>query len=305
MGFGVLTFVTDDGIGPVELGQALEQRGFESLFLAEHSHIPVNAKTPYPAGGPIPPKYYCTLDPFVALTATAVATQNLILGTGIALLPQRDPILTAKEVASLDLVSEGRFYFGVGVGWLREEIANHGVDPSVRGRVSEERLRAMIEIWTHEKAEFHGEFVEFDPIYCWPKPVTKPYPPLYLGGGPAKFRRIARLDFPDPVSGAFIGSARGTARRRRSRRARHPRPYGGRTGGERTRGLPRSRRGSCSGGVADRAPRRDASTPRQATGRLRQTGVKLKCRRRFGRYRNPPAQGWRSARGPAVRRRGR
>jgi probable F420-dependent oxidoreductase len=194
MDFGVLTFVTDDGIGPVELGQALEQRGFESLFLAEHSHIPVDAKTPYPAGGPIPPKYYRTLDPFVALTAAAVATQNLILGTGIALLPQRDPILTAKEVASLDLVSEGRFYFGVGVGWLREEIANHGVDPSVRGRVSEERLRAMIEIWTHEKAEFHGEFVEFDPIYCWPKPVTKPYPPLYLGGGPASFRRIARLN---------------------------------------------------------------------------------------------------------------
>ena len=194
MGFGVLTFVTDDGIGPVELGQALEQRGFESLFLAEHSHIPVDAKTPYPAGGPIPPKYYRTLDPFVALTAAAVGTQNLILGTGIALLPQRDPILTAKEVASLDLVSEGRFYFGVGVGWLREEIANHGVDPSVRGRVSEERLRAMIEIWTHEKAEFHGEFVEFDPIYCWPKPVTKPYPPLYLGGGPASFRRIARLN---------------------------------------------------------------------------------------------------------------
>lgn len=194
MGFGVLTFVTDDGIGPVELGQALEQRGFESLFLAEHSHIPVDAKTPYPAGGPIPPKYYRTLDPFVALTAAAVGTQKLILGTGIALLPQRDPILTAKEVASLDLVSEGRFYFGVGVGWLREEIANHGVDPSVRGRVSEERLRAMIEIWTHEKAEFHGEFVEFDPIYCWPKPVTKPYPPLYLGGGPASFRRIARLN---------------------------------------------------------------------------------------------------------------
>jgi probable F420-dependent oxidoreductase len=194
MGFGVLTFVTDNGIGPVELGQALEQRGFESLFLAEHSHIPVNTKTPYPAGGPIPPKYYRTLDPFVALTAAAVATQNLTLGTGIALLPQRDPILMAKEVASLDLVSEGRFYFGVGVGWLREEIANHGVDPSVRGRLSEERLRAMIEIWTHEKAEFHGEFVNFDPIYCRPKPVTKPYPPLYLGGGPANFKRIARLN---------------------------------------------------------------------------------------------------------------
>ncbi|BBY41576.1 LLM class F420-dependent oxidoreductase [Mycobacterium mantenii] len=194
MGFGVLTFVTDDGIGPVDLGRALEERGFESLFLAEHSHIPVDAKTPYPSGGPIPPKYYRTLDPFVALTAAAAVTENLLLGTGIALVPQRDPIHTAKEVASLDLVSQGRFRFGVGVGWLREEIANHGVDPSVRGRVVDERLDAMIEIWTHEKAESHGEFVNFDPIYSWPKPVQKPYPPLYLGGGPAGFKRIARLN---------------------------------------------------------------------------------------------------------------
>ena len=194
MRFGVLTFVTDEGIGPVELGKALEERGFASLFLAEHSHIPVDAKTPYPGGGPIPRKYYRTLDPFVALTAAAVATQKLVVGTGIALVPQRDPILTAKEVVSLDLVSQGRFRFGVGVGWLREEIANHGVDPKVRGRVVEERLRAMIEIWTQEKAEFHGEFVDFDPIYSWPKPVTRPYPPLYLGGGPASFKRIARLN---------------------------------------------------------------------------------------------------------------
>ncbi|GBE66246.1 LLM class F420-dependent oxidoreductase [Mycobacterium sp. MFM001] len=193
MGIGVLTFVTDEGISPVELGTALEQRGFESLFLAEHTHIPVDAQTPYPGGGPIPPKYYRTLDPFVALTAAAVATEKLVVGTGIALLPQRDPILTAKEVASLDLVSQGRFRFGVGVGWLREEIANHGVDPAVRGRLSEERLRAMIEIWTQDKAEFHGEFVDFDAIYSWPKPATKPYPPLYLGGGAASFKRIARL----------------------------------------------------------------------------------------------------------------
>lgn len=193
MRLGVLTFITDEGIGPVELGRALEERGFASLFLAEHSHIPVNAKTPYPMGGPIPRKYYRTLDPFVALTAAAVATESLLLGTGIALVPQRDPILTAKEVVSLDLVSEGRFRFGVGVGWLREEIANHGVDPKVRGRVVEERLRAMIEIWTQEQAEFHGELVDFDPIYSWPKPITRPYPPLYLGGGPASFQRIARL----------------------------------------------------------------------------------------------------------------
>jgi probable F420-dependent oxidoreductase len=116
------------------------------------------------------------------------------VGTGIALVPQRDPIHTAKEVASLDLVSGGRFDFGVGVGWLREEIANHGVDPSVRGRVVDERLDAIIEIWTQEKAEFHGKFVDFDPIYSWPKPVQKPYPPLYLGAGPAGFKRIARLN---------------------------------------------------------------------------------------------------------------
>jgi probable F420-dependent oxidoreductase len=194
MQIGVLTFITDEGIGPVELGEALEQRGFSSLFLAEHSHIPVDAKTPYPGGGPIPHKYYRTLDPFVALTAAAVATERLRVGTGIALVPQRDPIHTAKEVASLDRVSGGRFDFGVGVGWLREEIANHGVDPSVRGRAVDERLDAIIEIWTQEKAEFHGKFVDFDPIYSWPKPTQKPYPPLYLGSGQAGFKRIARLN---------------------------------------------------------------------------------------------------------------
>ena len=172
MRFGVGTFVTDDGIGPAELGAGLEQRGFESLFLAEHTHIPVRNASPYPMGGPIPPKYYRTLDPFVALTAAAVATESLVVGTGVALIPQRDPIITAKEVASLDAVSAGRFLFGVGVGWNRQEVANHGVDPAVRGRVADERLDAMIAIWTQDEAEFHGEFVDFDPIFCWPKPVT-------------------------------------------------------------------------------------------------------------------------------------
>ncbi|CAM4279241.1 Alkanal monooxygenase alpha chain [Mycobacterium basiliense] len=194
MRFGVLSFVTDQGIGPAELGAALEERGFESLFLAEHTHIPVNTRSPYPGGGPIPPKYYRTMDPFVALTAAAGATETLALGTGIALIPERDPILMAKEVASLDLVSQGRFLLGVGVGWLREEIANHGVDPAVRGRVADERLGAMIEIWTQDEAEFHGKYVDFEPIYCWPKPLTKPHPPLYVGGGPANFQRITRLN---------------------------------------------------------------------------------------------------------------
>jgi probable F420-dependent oxidoreductase len=193
MRLGVFTFLNDTAIGPVDVAVALETRGFGSLFVTEHSHIPVNTKTPYPMGGPIPPQYYRTLDPFVALTAAAVATESLLLGTGISLVTQRDPIQTAKEVASLDLVSEGRFLFGVGVGWLREEIANHGVDPRVRGRVMDERLRAMIEIWTKDEAAFHGKYVDFDPIYSWPKSVSKPHTPVYIGGGPANFTRITEL----------------------------------------------------------------------------------------------------------------
>jgi probable F420-dependent oxidoreductase len=193
MRLGVFTFLNDTGIGPVDVAVALETRGFGSLFVTEHSHIPVNTKTPYPMGGPIPPQYYRTLDPFVALTAAAVSTGTLLLGTGVSLVTQRDPIQTAKEVASLDLVSQGRFQFGVGVGWLREEIANHGVDPRVRGRVMDERLRAMIEIWTKDEASFHGKYVDFDPIYSWPKPVSKPHTPVYIGGGPANFSRITEL----------------------------------------------------------------------------------------------------------------
>jgi probable F420-dependent oxidoreductase len=193
MRLGVFTFFNDTAVRPVDVAVALETRGFASLFVAEHSHIPVNAKTPYPMGGPIPPQYYRTLDPFVSLTAAAVATESLLVGTGISLVTQRDPIQTAKEVASLDLVSQGRFLFGVGVGWLREEIANHGVDPRVRGRVMDERVRAMIEIWTKDEAEFHGKYVDFDPIYCWPKPVSKPHTPVYVGGGPANFSRITEL----------------------------------------------------------------------------------------------------------------
>jgi len=195
MRVGVATFVTDEGIGALDLAVALEERGFESLVLAEHTHIPVQNASPYPGGGPIPRKYYRTLDPFVALAGAAAVTERLVLGTGVALVPQRDPILTAKEVATLDAMSAGRFIFGVGVGWNRQEVANHGVDPGVRGRVADERLDAMIAIWTQDEAEFHGDFVDFEPIYCWPKPVSKPYPSLYIGGaGPAAFRRIARLN---------------------------------------------------------------------------------------------------------------
>lgn len=190
MKFGISTFVTDEGIAPAPLARAIEERGFDSLFVAEHTHIPASRETPYPGGGDLPDKYYRTLDPFVTLTAAAGATEHLLVGTGVALVIERDTITTAKEVASLDLVSGGRFVFGVGVGWNREEMANHGTDPGTRGALLDEQLRAMQGIWTGEQAEYHGEHVDFDPIYAWPKPVQKPYPPIYVGGGEAAFGRV-------------------------------------------------------------------------------------------------------------------
>ncbi|MFD8499008.1 LLM class F420-dependent oxidoreductase [Amycolatopsis sp. NPDC059657] len=191
MKFGVATFVTDEGIRPDVLGKALEERGFESLFVAEHSHIPLSRETPYPGGGELPRVYYRTLDPFVSLTAAAVATENLLVGTGIALVMQRDTIHTAKEVASLDLVSDGRFLFGIGAGWNREEMADHGTDPRTRGAKLDEQLAALKEIWTKDAPEFHGKHVEFGPMGSWPKPVQKPHPPIYVGGNtPAALNRL-------------------------------------------------------------------------------------------------------------------
>jgi probable F420-dependent oxidoreductase len=193
MRFGISTFVTDEGISPGALARAIEERGFDSLFVAEHTHIPLSRKSPWPGGGELPRRYYRTLDPFVALTAAAAATERLLLGTGVALLVERDPIITAKEVASLDVVSGGRAIFGVGVGWNREEMENHGTDPRTRGKLVDERIRVMVEIWTEDEAEFHGEYVDFDPIASWPKPVQKPHPPIYVGGGKRAFDRIAEL----------------------------------------------------------------------------------------------------------------
>jgi probable F420-dependent oxidoreductase len=194
MRFGIATFVTDEGIRPDVLGKALEERRFDSLFLAEHSHIPVDRRTPYPGGGDLPRVYYRTLDPFVALTAAGSVTKDLLLGTGIALLIQRDVIHTAKQVASLDLLSGGRVAFGVGVGWNREEMSNHGTDPTTRGRLIDEQLAALKEIWTKDEAEFHGEYVDFDPIFAWPKPVQKPHPPIYVGGeSPAALERLLKF----------------------------------------------------------------------------------------------------------------
>ncbi|WP_204060241.1 LLM class F420-dependent oxidoreductase [Microbispora corallina] len=192
MKVGVTTFMTDEGIGPAALATALEERGFDSLFLHEHSHIPVERETRFPGGGELPRVYYRTLDPFVALTAAATVTRDLLLGTGVALLAQRDVIHTAKEVASLDLVSDGRVIFGVGTGWNREQMRNHGTDPRRRGALLNERLGAIKEIWTRDKAEFHGEYVDFAPIFCWPKPVQHPHPPVYIGGdGQAALARVA------------------------------------------------------------------------------------------------------------------
>jgi probable F420-dependent oxidoreductase len=205
--FGVSTFVTDDGIAPAALGRALEERGFASLYLAEHTHIPVKRETPWPGGSELPRHYYRTLDPLVALTAAATVTERLRVGTGIALVIQRDPIVLAKEVASLDLVSGGRAVFGVGAGWNREEMRNHGTEPATRMRLLRERVLAIKELWTEDEAEFHGEFVDFDPVFSYPKPVQDPHPPVMIGGsGPTTFDRV--VEFGDgwmPIYGRNTG----------------------------------------------------------------------------------------------------
>ncbi|ALG13260.1 LLM class F420-dependent oxidoreductase [Kibdelosporangium phytohabitans] len=195
MKFGIATFVTDDAIGPADLGRAIEERGFDSLMVAEHTHIPASRETPYPGGGELPSVYYKTLDPFVTHGAAAAVTEKILLFTGIALLIQRDPITTAKEAASVDLVSGGRFVLGVGAGWNLEEMRNHGTDPSTRGALLDERIEAIKALWTREPAEYHGEFVDFGPVHSRPKPVSKPHPPIYIGGNSAAtVRRVAQHD---------------------------------------------------------------------------------------------------------------
>ena len=182
MHYGVCVFPTDYSIRIDELARAAEERGFESLFVTEHTHIPSSRRTPFPGGGELPKEYSHTLDPFVGLTAAASATRTLKVGTGICLIVEHDPITTAKEIASLDVLSEGRFLFGIGAGWNAEEMENHGTAFKTRFRLLRERVLAMKEIWTKDAAEFHGEFVNFDPIWAWPKPVQKPHPPVLLGG---------------------------------------------------------------------------------------------------------------------------
>jgi len=195
MKFGISTFVTDDGIDPVSLATAIEERGFDSLVIAEHTHIPASRESAYPMGGELPSIYYRTLDPFVALAAAAAVTSRIELFTGIALLIQRDPIITAKEAASIDLISGGRFVFGVGAGWNIEELRHHGTDPKTRGALLDERIEAIRELWTNEPAEYHGNHVDFDSSYLRPKPVQKPHPPIYIGGdSDATVKRVIRHD---------------------------------------------------------------------------------------------------------------
>jgi len=182
MDFGAAIFFTDYSVGPVELGRALEERGFESLWAPEHSHIPVSRQSPFPAGGDLPKKYYDVMDPFVTLAAAAAATTTLRVATGICLVVQRDPIQTAKAVATIDQVSNGRFLFGVGAGWNAEEMADHGTEFKTRLAVMRERIEAMKAIWTQSKASYDGHYVKFPPMMTWPKPVQKPHPPVIVGG---------------------------------------------------------------------------------------------------------------------------
>ncbi|BAX90274.1 LLM class F420-dependent oxidoreductase [Mycobacterium shigaense] len=195
MKFGISTFVNDDSIDTVTLARAIEERGFESLVVAEHTHIPASRESAYPGGGELPEHYYRTLDPFVTLAAAAAVTSKIELFTGIALLIERDPIVTAKEAASIDLISGGRFVFGVGAGWNIEELRNHGTDPKTRGALLDERIEAIKALWTNEPAEYHGKYVDFPLSYSRPKPVQKPHPPIYIGGNSnATVKRVIRHD---------------------------------------------------------------------------------------------------------------
>jgi probable F420-dependent oxidoreductase len=179
--FGVAFFPTDYSIQPVELALALEERGLDSLYVTEHTHIPTSRETPWPGGADLPEEYWHTHDPFVALAAAAAVTKRLRLGTGICLVVERDPIQLAKQVASLDMISGGRVVLGVGAGWNREEMENHGVDYANRWAVVREKVLAMKAIWTEDEPEFHGEFVDFDPLWSWPKPVQPGGPKVLIG----------------------------------------------------------------------------------------------------------------------------
>jgi probable F420-dependent oxidoreductase len=221
MEFGVAYFPTHDAVGPGEVARLVEAHGFESLFFAEHTHIPASRESPWPGGGDLPRKYVHTYDLFVACTAAAQATSRLRVGSGICLVIERDPIVTAKAVASIDHLSGGRFEFGVGAGWNREEMRNHGTDPRTRMRLLKERVEAMKAIWTQDEASYDGEFVQFERIWSYPKPVQRPHPPILVGGaGATVLDRV--LDFGDCWVPAYVGQE--TLDRAAELRARAERP---------------------------------------------------------------------------------
>jgi probable F420-dependent oxidoreductase len=207
MDYGASMFFTDYSMTPGELGQALEARGFESVWAPEHSHIPTSRRTPSPSGGDLAKQYYDVMDPFVTLTAAAMVTKKLKIGTGVCLVNQRDTIQTAKLVASIDQISAGRFLFGIGVGWNAEEMEDHGTKFETRALLVRERIEAMKLIWTKSKAEYHGELVNFPEMMTWPKPVQKPHPPVIVGGAfPQAARRAIRYgDGWIPLAGRIGG----------------------------------------------------------------------------------------------------
>jgi probable F420-dependent oxidoreductase len=192
MKYGVIAHCTEYTMRVDALARAAEERGFESLFVPEHTHIPVERRTPFPMGGELPKEYYHDCDPFVTLAAAAMATTRLRLGTGISLVVEHDPIVLAKTVATLDLLSNGRVILGVGAGWNEEEMSNHGTDPKRRWKVLRERIEAMRVMWEQEQAEYHGAIVNFDPIFSYPKPVQRPLPVLVGTHGFRGLRRVVR-----------------------------------------------------------------------------------------------------------------
>jgi probable F420-dependent oxidoreductase len=193
MKFGTMLYSTDYAMRPDDFAVACEARGFESVWLPEHTHIPASRRTPFPGGGDLPQDYWHIHDPFIALTAAAIATKTIKVATGVCLITERDPIVTAKEVASLDMLSNGRFLFGIGAGWNAEEMENHGTAFADRWKVLEERIEAMKACWMHDNSVYHGKHVNFDAIWSWPKPVQKPHPPIIMGAASAWGReRVAR-----------------------------------------------------------------------------------------------------------------
>ena len=189
MKIGIFPATTDFAVRPDELARACEERGFESFWVGEHTHIPASRQTPAPGGGELAREYFHLHDQFVALTAAATATQTIKVGSGVCLVIERDPIVLAKQVASLDILSDGRLLFGIGGGWNAEEMENHGTPFARRWKVLRERVEAMKCIWTEDEPTYHGEFVHFDPIWCWPKPVQQPHPPIIMGSNTPQGRQ--------------------------------------------------------------------------------------------------------------------